>query len=127
MARVGQADSDPEGSVNEVVLVGRLAAPATERTLRSGDVLLTWRLIVRRPASTAAVAGPGRPVTVDTVDCAAWTASVRRTVAGLDRGDVVRVVGALRRRFWQSGQGAVSSYQVEAAVVSRLARAHPSR
>ena len=34
---------------NDVTLVGRLAAPAEERTLPSGTVLVTFRVIVGRP------------------------------------------------------------------------------
>ncbi|MDT7548546.1 MAG: hypothetical protein QOE84_940, partial [Actinomycetota bacterium] len=34
---------------NEVALVGRVSAPAEERVLPSGDVLLTWRVVVDRP------------------------------------------------------------------------------
>lgn len=112
--------------VNEVVLVGRLAAQAIGRTLPSGDELLSWRVVVDRPparAGTVAVGG-GRPVTIDTVDCVAWAAGVRRSVGNWVAGDVIRVEGALRRRFWRAPTGGPASrYEVEALKVSRVARA----
>ncbi len=108
---------------NEVVLVGRVAAQTEERTLPSGDVISTWRLIVDRPRGTRTVPQGVRPSTVDTLDCVAWTAGVRRTARTLAAGDVVSVAGALRRRFWRAGAGAVSRCEVEVAAVKRLARA----
>jgi single-strand DNA-binding protein len=112
--------------VNEVVLVGRLAAEATGRTLPSGDELLTWRMVVDRPTTRAgtAAAGRGRAVTIDTVDCVAWAAGVRRSVGSWAAGDVIRVEGALRRRFWRARTGGPASrYEVEALKVGRVARA----
>ena len=112
-------------SANHVVLVGRLAAPASGRTLPSGDELITWRLVVDRPPERSrGVGAGGRAVTIDTVDCVGWTAGVRRSVASWAAGDVVRVEGALRRRFWRAPTGGPASrYEVEALKVSRLARA----
>ena len=110
---------------NEVVLVGRVAAPAEERTLPSGDVIATWRLVVDRPRDSRPAPQGGRPSTVDTLNCVAWSAGPRRTAGGLAAGDIVRVTGALRRRFWRAGGGAVSRCEVEVANVKRLARAAP--
>jgi single-strand DNA-binding protein len=102
--------------VNEVHLVGRLAAEAVDRQLPSGDTLTTFRLVVDRPEGAP---GPR----VDTVDCAAWRGDVRRTLANWAPGDVVRVDGELRRRFWRAGAAAVSRYEVQVAKAKRLARA----
>jgi single-strand DNA-binding protein len=121
-------DSDVDAqSCNEVALVGRVSAPAEERTLPSGDVLLTWRLVVDRPPPRRPTPEGGRVVTVDTIDCVAWTSGSRRAASGFSAGDVVRVHGALRRRFWQSGAGPASRYEVEVASAKRLARAQASR
>jgi single-strand DNA-binding protein len=109
--------------LNEVRLVGRVSAPPEERRLPSGDQLVSWRVVVERPPSRRAAPPGVRPTTIDTLDCVAWAAGVRRTARGLRPGDVVEVTGALRRRFWRAGAGASSRTQVEADVVRRLVRA----
>lgn len=112
-----------EQSRNEVVLVGRVAAEALQRAMPSGDLLTSWRLVVDRPRPKRPVPAGVRPTTVDTIDCVAWAAGVRRTVAGFAAGDVVSVEGALRRRFWRVGSGAQSRCEVEVVSVKRLRRA----
>lgn len=108
-------------SRNEVVLVGRVAAAAEQRELPSGDLLVTWRLVVDRPPGRPT--GPaGRAVTVDTLDCVAWTAGLRRTASAFQPGDVVAVEGALRRRFWRAAGAPASRYEVEVTRARRLAR-----
>ena len=109
------------GTRNEVVLVGRVSGAPEERTLPSGDALVSWRVVVDRPALRRPPPGV-RPTTVDTVDCVAWSAASRRTARGLADGDVVAVEGALRRRFWRGGTGALSRTEVEVASLRRLSR-----
>jgi single-strand DNA-binding protein len=118
-----RADDDRGGPAhrNEVVLVGRLATAAEERTLPSGDVMLSWRLVVDRPA--AAKSADRRTPTVDTLDCVAWRGDVRRTAGGWSAGDTVQVSGAMRRRFWRSPGGPVSRTEVEVLRARRVARA----
>ena len=106
---------------NEVVLVGRVSAPPEERELPSGDVLVTFRLVVDRPARP--LPEGVRPVSVDTLDCVAWTPALRRSLSAWETGDVVRVEGALRRRFWRAGAAAASRCEVEVAKAKRLQRA----
>lgn len=106
---------------NEVVLVGRLSAAPEERELPSGDVLVTFRVVVDRPARS--LPDGVRSVSVDTLDCVAWTPGLRRTVSAWEPGDVVRIEGALRRRFWRAGPTAASRYEVEVAKAKRLQRA----
>lgn len=110
-------------SSNEVTLVGRVSAPPEERTLPSGDVLLIWRLVVDRPPGRRPLPEGVRAVSTDTFDCVAWTGGVRRSARGFVAGDVVRVEGALRRRFWRVGGGAASRCEVEVAAARRLVRA----
>ena len=107
---------------NEVVLVGRVSGEPQMRELPSGDALVSWRVVVDRPAPRRAPPPGVRPPTVDTVDCVAWTGRVRRTARGLADGDVVAVEGALRRRFWRSGPGSASRTEVEVAALRRLRR-----
>lgn len=123
MARRATEQEEPEVPArNEVVLVGRVAAPAVERELPSGDWLASFRVVVDRPAAAPRADG-ARAVTVDALDCTGWSAGVRRTARTLAPGDVVEVSGALRRRFWRSGAGAASRTEVEVLGLRRLARA----
>ena len=110
---------------NEVLLVGRVAAAPEERELPSGDVLVSWRVVVTRPPGRRLPEGVRAP-TVDTLDCVAWTASARRAASALVADDVVEVSGALRRRFWRAGAGAASRCEVEVLSVRRVSR-RPSR
>ncbi|MHB8341147.1 MAG: single-stranded DNA-binding protein [Mycobacteriales bacterium] len=97
---------------NEVLLVGRLSAPAEERALPSGDLVVTWRLVVERP--------PGPGARVDTVDCVARGATLRRRALRWRGGEEVEVAGALRRRFFRSAAGVASRYEIEAAALRRV-------
>ena len=127
-ARAVQAEVDepaPTQARNEVLLVGRVSGAPEERELPSGDCLVSWRVVVGRPARGRAAPAGVRSPTVDTIDCVAWAASVRRTARGLADGDVVAVEGALRRRFWRGGAGAASRTEVEVEVLKRLSRRKP--
>ncbi|MEO6712519.1 MAG: single-stranded DNA-binding protein [Mycobacteriales bacterium] len=106
---------------NEVVLVGRLAALADERELPSGDVMVSWRLVVDRPAQPR-VEGRRTP-TVDALDCVAWRKPICRTALSWQVGDTVEVSGALRRRFWRAPAGPVSRTEVEVIRARRIRKA----
>ena len=105
-------------AVNEVRLVGRISQQPEERVLPSGDVVWTFRVVVPRPAGAAQVRQQ-----VDALDCAAWSARARRSVAGWGVDDVVEVSGAVRRRFFRAGGGAVSRFEVEMAAGRVIRRA----
>jgi single-strand DNA-binding protein len=91
---------------NDVVLRGRLSAPAELRTLPSGDTLVSFRLVVRRP-------GPRpRGQSVDVLSCITYDRSLQRRAAAWQPGDVVEVEGALQRRFWRTGSGTASVCEV---------------
>lgn len=119
--RVAPEATSPE-PLNEVRLVGRVSAPPEERELPSGDLLVTWRLVVDRPPPRRPAPAGVRVPTVDTLDCAAWAAAARRTARTLQAGDVVEVGGALRKRFWRAGAGPSSRTEVEVASLRRLVR-----
>ncbi len=108
----------PAAHVNEVHLVGRFAGESRRRELPSGDVLVSFRVVVSRtrPRRGATAVGP----TVDTVDCAAWRSDVQRSVGRVADGDVVELHGSLRRRFWRVGTGAASRSEVEVVRLKRL-------
>jgi len=120
-ARATDGAADRTAPRNEVLLVGRVPAAPEQRELPSGDVLVTWRVVVGRPAGRRPPEGV-RATTVDTLDCVAWTASARRAASALVAGDVVEVSGALRRRFWRAGAGAGSRCEVEVCTVRRVSR-----
>jgi single-strand DNA-binding protein len=82
----------------------------------SGDEMVTWRVVVDRPASHSH--GPG----FDVVDCVAWSARIRRSALAWAVGDVVSIDGALRRRFWRSpGGGLQSRCEIEVRAAKRVA------
>lgn len=101
------AIDDCRVSANEVFLRGRLAAEPAERTLPSGDELLSFRLTVARPPDRA-----DSKVRVDSIDCATMSARVRRCLARAAPGDELEVCGSLHRRFWRSASGLASRYEV---------------
>jgi len=100
---------------NTVTLVGRVSAEPETRVLPSEDELVTFRLIVSRPPRR----GREERTRVDVIDIACWSAASRRAARRLEPDAVVRVEGALRRRFFQTGGGAASRYEVEASRVRR--------
>jgi single-strand DNA-binding protein len=100
---------------NDVVLRGRLSAPAELRTLPSGDPLVTFRLVVRRER-------PRTPGQVDTLTCVTYDRALQRRVAVWRAGDVVEVEGALQRRFWRTGSGTASRYEVNCRRGRKVAR-----
>src|SRR6478609_4471430 len=99
--RSSAAEENPLRHRNEVVLLGRLAAPPEERVLPSGDEIVTFRVVVER-AARQRVDGRREP-TVDTLDCSVASLALRRRVLNWLAGDLIEVEGALRRRFWRSG------------------------
>lgn len=104
-------------SVNEVRLVGRVSAPAQERRLPSGDVLVTFRVVVHR--LEPGVSGRRR---VDALDCHAWGARLRRQATSWQVGDVVDVRGSLRRRFFRAAGGQTQSLTEVEVVRARMVR-----
>ncbi len=116
---------ETSGTRNEVVLVGRVSGEPVERELPSGDAIVCFRVVVDRPAPRRAVPDGVRAVTVDALDCVAWTGTVRRTARGLLDGDVVVVEGSLRRRFWRAGAAANSRTEVEVTSLRRVRKRTP--
>jgi single-strand DNA-binding protein len=133
-ALADEADPEPkadkaavEHPFNEVRLVGRVAAAPETREMPSGDLMTTFRVIVpREERSTAGSGGANaRKGGVDTIECVAWRAGLRRTVNAWHEGDMVAVTGALRRRFWRGEAGATSRHEIEVSKASRVRRASP--
>lgn len=125
------AQEDPVDWVNEVHLAGRVSGSPEEKTLPSGDVVVLFRLVVRRPAArratssrtgakVAATESIGKKgAVVDTLDVACWSARPRKAALRLRDGDTAEVTGSLHRRFFRAGGAAASRYEVAAATVSK--------
>ncbi len=108
--------------VNEVTLVGRLAADAEQRELPSGDLLGVCRLIVDREEVKVLPTGR-KSASVDVVDLAAWTPRARRAMGRWRAGDEVAIEGALRRRFYRAGGATNSRVEVEVSSGRMVRRA----
>lgn len=118
------APADPVGGPdahNEVLLRGRLSRDPEERVLPSGDVMWSFRVVVARVPVRA-----GSRQTVDVIECAAWSARTRRSVATWRTGDVVELTGAIRRRFFRAAGAPASRVEVEMLTGRRVRRATPA-
>jgi single-strand DNA-binding protein len=107
--------------VNAVRLRGRLSSVPTRRTLPSGDEVVGFRVVVRRPEGGS----------VDTIDVSVGPAPAagrrrqpgqvgRRALAAVQRLDVdqrIEVAGELRRRWWDAGGARRSRLEVRAGAV----------
>ena len=85
--------------INEVLLVGRLSQEPVVKTLASGDLILTWRLIVDRPADQWRTSRKA----VDTFNCTSFDEQLFGQAKQWRPGEMLEVRGALRRRFWRGG------------------------
>lgn len=94
---------------NKVELSGRVSAGPESKTLPSGDVVVSFRLIVRRGPQ----AMKRSKQVVDTIDCSVWSPGLQRKVARWEAGDEVVVNGSLRRRFSSAGGRVASFVSVE--------------
>lgn len=91
---------------NDVVLRGRLSAPAELRPLPSGDVLLLFKLVVRR--ETPRPRGPKS----DVITCVSTVRGLLTRAPAWEPDDVIEVEGALQRRFWRTPTGTAVAYEV---------------
>ena len=101
--------------VNAVRLSGRVSAAPEARLLPSGDEVVSFRLVVPRSAS----ARRRSKQRVDTIECSAWSARLRRSVRRLEAGDPVTVTGELRRRFTRGAAGPMSWVNVDLETCER--------
>lgn len=105
-------------SVNSVSLSGRVSGTPAERQLPSGDLLVSFRIVVPRSAA----ARRRTKQSVDTVECSAWGARVRRAALRLGDGEEVSVRGELRRSFRRAGVGVTSWVTVDVDQLTRVGR-----
>jgi single-strand DNA-binding protein len=95
---------------NDVRLVGRSSGPALEKELPSGDKVVEIRIVVARDDRDG----------YDTLDVALWSAALRKRALSLKDNEWIEVVGALRRRFWKTGNVVASRWQVEGRELTRV-------
>lgn len=119
------ADEGDDGvaGANDVRLVGRVTSVPVVVDLPSGDALVSFRISVpRSPGAGKAVATASQRV--DSIPCSAWSAALRRRIAGWRPGDTVEVTGAVCCRFYQAG-GATRSRVEVVASSARIIRRSP--
>lgn len=104
------ADIEPDYSLNDLLLRGRVSDRAIQKELPSGDTVVEFRLIITKER------GKG----VDTLDIAAWSAKARRSALSLKPEEWIEVSGSVHRRFFQSSSGLASRWQVEAIEIARI-------
>jgi len=101
---------EPDYSLNDLLLRGRVSDKAIQKELPSGDTVVEFRLIIARER------GKG----VDTLDIAAWSAKARRSALTLKPDEWIELSGSVHRRFFQSASGLASRWQVEAIEIARI-------
>lgn len=99
-------DGAGRSGVNVVGISGTLSRPAAERTLPSGDRLVSLEVTVARAGERA------ETVPVAWFNAPGWGAA-------LDAGDEVLLVGRVRRRFFRAGAETASRTEVVAEAVAR--------
>ena len=114
------SEEDTVRAGNKVTLSGRLSSQPVERELPSGDCVVTFRLVMPRERSPMTARSSQRS---DWVDCCVWGRRVRRVASRWQVGDLVELEGALRRRFFRSGQGTATRVEVEVLAGRRRERA----
>jgi single-strand DNA-binding protein len=111
-------EQSEDSAVNEVVLCGRISGDPQVRELPSGTTLVSFRLVLARDRTP--MTASSKQVS-DWVQCAAWGARVRKQAGAWHDGDLVEVRGALRSRYYRTGQQAGTSVEVE-MLAGRLVR-----
>jgi len=101
---------------NDVVLRGRLSAPAELRPLPSGDTLLVFKLVIRRDDPR-----PKGPKS-DTITCVSLNGALVKRASAWTTDEVVEVEGALQRRFWRTATGTAMTYEVNCRRARKVAR-----
>ena len=107
---MAEQNSDQYEYANEVTLIGRASTPALEKELPSGDKVVEVRIVVARDDRDG----------YDTFDLAFWSAALRKRALSLADDEWIEVSGALRRRFWRSGNAIASRWQVEGRELRRV-------
>lgn len=117
MSPAKPARPDPAiATLNTVHLVGRVSWGPEPRVMPSGDEVVQLRVVVPRPAGGQ---GKSTRTRVDAIEVACWSARTRAAAKRLAVDDMVEIEGGLHRRFFATGAGRASRYEVEARSVRR--------
>lgn len=100
---------------NQVMLVGKLSGAPEEKTLPSGDTLLSWRLVIRRKP------GRRRSSPVDSLPCVTFDQDTADAVLAMRSGDYMEVEGSLRCRIFGPPKAKIWRYDVEANAARPIA------
>lgn len=112
-----ESDDTTLPAQNSVVMVGRLSSAPQERELPSKARVVGFRVVVRREKTAMT---KGSKQVSDWVECAAWTARLRRTVLQWKAGDTVEIEGALRRRYSRGSSAGGGRVEIEVLAGRRL-------
>lgn len=99
--KVNNLEKDMDYSLNDVALRGWVTTIGVEREYAGGETAVQFRIAITRAEGG-----------VDTIDIEAWSAETKRVALKLQDGDWVEINGSIRRRFWKSGSGLASRWQV---------------
>lgn len=124
-SRSGPPTDDGEPGVNDVRLLGRVTSVPVVVDLPSGDALVSFRVSVPRSPGASRTGSATAGQRVDSIPCSAWSAALRRRIAGWRPGDTVEVSGAVCCRFYQAGGATRSRVEVvvSSAKIIRRSRA----
>lgn len=106
LEKLSLQNKDMDYSLNDVALRGWVTTAPVKHELPSGDLITKFRIAITRPEGG-----------VDTIDLEAWSPETQRVALKLQDGDWIEINGSIRRRFWKSGSGLASRWQV---VTSRI-------
>ena len=114
-SRMGELEAGVNVGVNISVVCGPCSGAPEIRVLESGTRLATFG--VRCPGGGAGAAASGEGDRTTSVPVTVWNPAA--WIETLEAGDVVVVVGRLRRRFFQRPGGVGSRVDLEAELVGR--------
>lgn len=115
-----QAGAQTPPGRNLVSLCGRVSSAPVERSLPSGDGIVTLRVVLAREKSP--MSAKSRQAS-DWVDCVAWGGRAKRVVSRWRLDDIVEIDGALRRRFFRAEGRTSTRVEVEVLGGRRVQRA----
>ena len=91
--------------INQVVLVGRLAADPEMTYTQSGTAITKFRLAVSRPPRRSSEEGAPAEEETDWLDIVTWGNVAENVAQYLDKGALVGIEGRVQSRSWETQEG----------------------